>query len=66
MKYIIFDSVENLELNYSSLNIDFNSDKLVKELNKKNLKNCKKDNRSQSKISEEHSINFSLDESQIK
>ena len=64
-KIIIFDSVENLELNYSSLNIDFNSDKLVKELNKKNLKNCKKDNRSQSKISEEHSINFSLDESQI-
>ena len=64
-KTIIFDSVENLEINYSSLNIDFDCDKLVKELNKKNLNNCKKDNKSQNKINEELSINFSLDGSQM-
>ena len=43
-KTIIFDSVENLEINYSSLNIDFNSAKLLKKLIKRNI-NKKKDNK---------------------
>ena len=64
-KTIIFDSVENLEINYSSLNIDFNSAKLVKEFNRKNINKKNKDNKSQNKIKEDNSVNFSLDESQI-
>ena len=60
-KTIIFDSVENLEINYSSLNIDFNSSKLVKELNKNKAKN-NKDNNLQNINDDRQSINLSFDQ----
>jgi len=49
-KTIIFDSVENLEINYSSLNIDFNSNKLVQELDIKKTNNNDNNNLDEGQI----------------